>query len=305
MFSALAALGRFAEALDAYREVGDPSGTAAVLGNMAILKSWRGDLAGARQADEESLASAREAHDDNGVRVQLDNRAELLLLGGDLAGSARANDELAERSGGSGEKRFLAYALHRRGASALARGERKAARASLGEALALREQVDRKAVPTTQLALAQLEIDDGDPGGAEKLARAAATDFRSAKRREDEAAALAVVAAALVRQGDPAAARAALKPAEKVEANSQNVTYCRLPVALAAAAIHLAAGERDAAVTRYRAALADATRYGLASARFEALLGLLAAGAPDVDRTALVAEATARGFGRVAERAGK
>jgi tetratricopeptide (TPR) repeat protein len=192
-------------------QLGDASNTinvAMVGGGIAYVHQLQGDLAGAKQGFEQSLATWQKSGNKDGSSDVMGGLGGLLLQEADFSGSRKMYEQ--------------ALAL----------------RTSAGEKLTVAE---------TQLALADLSLEEGrSPAEQEAAVRQALEVFQAQKLRDDETQAWCVLARALLAQGKAAAAKEAVQHARSLAAKSQNPEI-RWQTAITAARIELA--EKDFAHT--------------------------------------------------------
>jgi ATP/maltotriose-dependent transcriptional regulator MalT len=200
--------------------------------------------------------------------------------------------------------------LSRQGNVRLDQGDVAEARKKHEAAMTLRRQIGEKgAVAESQLALAQIDLQEDAPLWAEAPARAAIEQFRAEGRTDDEASGLALLARSLLAQGRNAEAMEASARAENLASKSNNGSL-RLTVAITTASIRAAAGETAKAAKDLAGVAAEARRSGLTPLEFEARLALgeieLNAGDFQAARnqlTQLGRDAVRKGYKHIADRA--
>ena len=152
--------------------------------NIALIRQLQGDLAGAKQGFEQSLAAWQKGSAQYFSAYAMWSLGSLLLQEADFAGSRKMYEQ--------------ALAL----------------RTSTGEKLTIAE---------TQLALADLSLEEArSPAEQEVAVRQALEVFQAQKIRDDEAGAWCVLARALLAEGKAAAAKDAMQHARSLAAKSQN-----------------------------------------------------------------------------------
>ncbi|MGA3103497.1 MAG: winged helix-turn-helix domain-containing protein [Terriglobales bacterium] len=160
-------------------------GTFALPGyNIALIRQLQGDLAGARQGFQQSLAVWQE----NSVQY------------------------------------YSAYAMWSLGSLSLEEADFSGSRKMYEQALTLRTAAGEKlAIAETQLALADLSLEEArSPGEQEAVVRQALEIFRTQRVRDDETGAWCVLARALLAKGKAADAKDAAQHARSLAAKSQN-----------------------------------------------------------------------------------
>ena len=97
---------------------------------------------------------------------------------------------------------MAAYALAGLGSLELKAANFSGAHKDYGEALALRNELgERDTIGETQVAIAELGIEEGHPESAEITAREARNVFEKSRKNDDQILATAMLANALVGQG--------------------------------------------------------------------------------------------------------
>ncbi len=201
----------YVQSLGILREVGSKAGIAGALGNLANVTDSQGDLAGARKMHEQALAAFSEVGDERGASSTLANMGNVLLEQGDVLGARRAEEEALQRRRAIGYKSGIAFSSQNLGEVLATQGNLQGARQNYEQALAIRREMGQHGTAAlTTLDLATLSIDERRPELAETLARGAIVEFANEKDLENEAVAQEVLARALLAQGKPADARAAI-----------------------------------------------------------------------------------------------
>jgi len=273
-------LTRFEEARKAYeqalsiyrdRDTADRSGEAKALNNLANLAAASGDQSGARKLLQEALPAVRDTGDVDATATVLVNLAELLADQGDLAAAGRSYDESLAMFRQVDNKSAIAHTLDKIADLLVAKGDLKGAREKYEEAFALRSQTG-ESEGYTQLALANLQLEEESPARAEQIAKAAATQFRKEGRAEEEASALAVLARALFAQGKRQEVRQPIEEARRLSANSNQGV--RLSVRIVAASMIGALGGHAEATRELTQIAAESQRAGLVALELQARLAL-------------------------------
>jgi eukaryotic-like serine/threonine-protein kinase len=253
-------------------------GTSALPGyNTALIRQLQGDLVGARQGFEQSLAAWQK-------------------------GSVQY---------------FSAYAMWSLGSLLLQEADFSGSRKMYEQALALRTSAGEKlTIAETQLALADLSLEEArSPAEQEATVRQALEVFQTQKMRDDETEAFCVLARALLMQGKAAAAKDAMRNARPLAAKSQNPEI-RWRTAITATRIETAQKDLTHSVAGIAARKELATiitksrEFGymgieldarLALAEIEMKTGQTAAGRAHL--TAIEADAKAKGYNLIARKA--
>jgi tetratricopeptide (TPR) repeat protein/tRNA A-37 threonylcarbamoyl transferase component Bud32 len=254
----------YAETLVIYQRLGEKDGVARMLTNIASVQADQGDMAGARKTFEDALSAWRESGHKNGAAITQYSIGQTLLNLGDLPAARARHEEAIATFRETGDKSGLAEALFGLGHVLREAGDLAAARQRYEAALALREELGEAGVALgIRLALADLSLEGGRAAEAEAPARRAAADAEKAGLADPGAEAHALLARALLAQGQRDGARQAAERALQLSAKTEN-TSVRRTVALAAARVRAATGEPAAGLVReLERALADATRAGL------------------------------------------
>ena len=293
-----------------YREAGNPSGLAGALGNIANILDNQGDLEGARKLHEEAIVLFREGSNQGGVARSIFNLGLVLAEEGRLDAAGQRFEEALAMHRESGYKRGIGYVTSSLGDLALARDDLPKARRSYEESLALREELGEKVnAAMNRMLLAQLAVEEGQPGDGARLAREAAGVFAAQEQRDLECAAQAVFCRALLAQDKSREALDTARRAVELAAKSQS-RVTRIDAMTVLARAEAASGQTEAAFRKAEDALAEAERYGLVPQQFEARLvraEIAQRGGPTAGTAAqLVAlerDAQAAGFALVARKA--
>jgi DNA-binding winged helix-turn-helix (wHTH) protein/tetratricopeptide (TPR) repeat protein len=303
------------QALASFRLVDDKNAQSKALGNIADDRVAQGDLRRALQFYEESQQLDRE--DTGRVAIATYNIASVHQLQGDLAGAKQGFEQSLAIWQKNGDQSSSAYALWSLGSLLLQGADLTGARKMYEQSLTMRTAAgDKLTIAQTQLALAELSLEEArSPVEQEVAIRQAVEIFQKQKARDDENAAWCILARALIAEGKAAAAKEAMQPARALAARSQNpevrwrttITAALIETAEKDAA-HSAAGiaarkELAAVIAKsreldYRVVELDAR---LALAEIEMKVGQTAEGR--VHLTAIEADAKARGYFLVARKA--
>jgi DNA-binding winged helix-turn-helix (wHTH) protein/tetratricopeptide (TPR) repeat protein len=304
----------YGQVVGIYKENGDEEGASIALGDIGGVLVDMGDVSGARAKLQESLALARESGNKGQEAVDSSSLGEVLYLQGDLAGARNLLEPAELVLGQTGDKKDDAYALWVWGRVLSAQGDLAGARKKYQEALHIRTEAgEKEEVAQSQVALADLTIEEGHPTDAETPCRSAIEEFRAEKARDVEILAHAVLVRALLEMGtSPDLLKKAQKEvdaARPLAAKSQNVGI-RLEMMIVAARVRAARGYSSEAEKSLRAALAESTKYGFVPYEFESRLALGQAetrsGKTAAGRARLASlgkDATAKGFALIARKA--
>ena len=140
--------------------------------------------------------------------------------------------------------------------------------------MAFRNELGEKyTVATTQVAIAELAIEEGHPGAAERPAREARDEFQRTHKSDDQITATAALAGALLAGGRNDDAFKEVAKMAPMAAKSQNLS-AQLAFAVARARSEAASQKIGAAKTILKEALAKATRSGYVGDQLECRLAL-------------------------------
>jgi DNA-binding winged helix-turn-helix (wHTH) protein/tetratricopeptide (TPR) repeat protein/TolB-like protein len=304
------------EAVAIFRRLDDNRNLTLAIQNLAGDRVDQGNLRGAIQLYEEAR-QGRDTEDTGFAALAGLNIATIHQLQGDLVGAKQGFEQSLAIWQKLGDQWGSPYSMLGLGSLLLQEADFSGARKMYEQALAMRTpRGDKIPIAETQLALADLSLEEGhSPAEQEAAARQALEVFQKQKIRDDEIQAWCVLARALLAQGKAAEAKDAMQHARSLAAKSQNPNI-RWPTAITAARIetagkgvaHSAAGlakqkELAAIVTKsrelgYQGIELDAR---LALAEMEMKAGQTTAGRAQL--TAIEADAKAKGYNLVARKA--
>jgi tetratricopeptide (TPR) repeat protein len=195
---------------------------ARMLTNIAEALTEQGEVTAARARNEKALALWREMEQKSGIATTLANIAASWLLEGELSRAEAASGEAVSILEQIGDKAFLASALHESGDLLLAKGDLAGARLRYQRALGLREGMGEKLKATlSRLALADVDLEEGQAEKAVAEARQAATFLAGEKQVEGEIRARLVLARSLVALGRNTEAAEAVARAKSLASRSE------------------------------------------------------------------------------------
>jgi len=219
---------------------------------------------------EESLAISRETQNKRGTARSLHSLARAVAQGGDIAGARKMYEE----------------------------------------ALVTRNELGYKGMAAeTRLQLAAMAIEEGNLASAESTSRDTRAEFQRLHQLEDEIAADAVLARALVAMGRPSDAQKEIDAGKDLLKKSQDLET-HFELGIVAGWVEAALGRNTSAENELKLVLAGATRYKYLRYQLEARLALgeietgsgkIAAGHARL--TALQKDAAAKGFLLIARKA--
>jgi len=297
------------ESLAGYEEIGYALGVAGQSENLAGIFHSQGRMHDAMVQYQDSLARARAIGSADLEALDLAAKGDVLVDQGDLSGAAQQYDQALMLQRRIGEKSYYAKTLVALGRLRAQQDNASAARALYAQALSIQRQLGEKgSLAQTQIALAETMCDAGQASDAASLARGALQEFQLEKKSSDEIRARALLARALLRQGQVSAARESIDVATPLAARGSVIG--RLALLLDDARVHAAEQNVSAAERTARQVLSAAQTQGFVGLQLEASLALAeilttgtsAASAP-VDLTQLQATARSRGFALIARKA--
>ena len=315
--SALERQGRHKEALEEYqksgtimREIGNRFAESIVVNNIANILWAQGDLQTAQKMYMQVTTITEELGDKSGNAGAAINMAHIHLQQGDLK-SAKAQIERGNSLVRAiGERAILAEGLNTAGEIQLEQANFSEAHNRFQEALKLRQDLgDELGINETRQSLAQLNIAEGQHAEAEKLLIGARDAFHKAQSQDQEVAAVADLARALVNQGKSAQALKAMESIRTL-ANSTENPYVKSVFLIEAARAHAFSAKAAVARAELDSALKLASAHGfallelrarLAGAETEQKLGDAAKGVTAI--ASIRADALSRGLPLIAREA--
>jgi len=195
-------------------------------------------------------------------------------------------------------------------------GDLAGARKTQQEALALRQKLgEKESIAESQLALALISLEEARPADAEAVIRTAVSQFHAENVPDLEASAYALLARALMDQGELKEATDAAKSATTLAAHSQE-PMLKLSVAIAdarvrAANVHAVRNEASAqAIRKLGDVVRETRKLGFVGLELEARLAILeiekrlSGAATALEQSpSLGQEALAKGYGLIARKA--
>jgi len=298
------------QALAVCREINDQNGIATALTGIGTVMDAQGDSAGAKKTLEQAIALDLASGQSSPATDKLIDLGDALQHLGDLPGARKNYTDALALARAANDKSIAAYALSGLGSLDLKAADFTRARNEYEEALAFRNELGEKyTVATTQVAIAELATEEGHPGAAERPAREARDEFQRTHKGDDEIAATAVLAGALLAGGRTGDALQEVTKTAPMAAKSQNLSV-QLGFAVAHARSEAASGKIGPAKTILKEALAKATKFGYLGDQLECRLALeeveLKLGKSAASRTRLEQlqkEAKEKGFDLIARKA--
>jgi tetratricopeptide (TPR) repeat protein len=160
----------FAEGLEVYRSLGDPVGTARMLGELGNVAVAAGDTARALALYGQSSDAFRELGERERLARVLQNMGVVAAMDGDIAEGLALSHEALLLQRELGQNEDLPVTLHNMGRLEMRRGERLRARELLVEAIErARETGYREIIAYCLEAFGEIAAADGEPGRGARL----------------------------------------------------------------------------------------------------------------------------------------
>jgi serine/threonine protein kinase/tetratricopeptide (TPR) repeat protein/TolB-like protein len=300
------------ESLAGYEEIGYALGVAGQSENVAGIFHSQGRLHDAMQQYQDSLARARTIGNADLEALDLAAKGDVLVDQGDLSAAAQQYDQALTLQRRIGEKSYYAKTLVALGRLKAQQGNAAAARSLYSQALSIQRQLGEKgSLAQTQIAQAESMCDADQPSDAASLARRALQEFQLENKRSDEIRARAVLARALLRQGQVSAARESIDAALPLAERGSVIN--RLALQLDDARVRAAEQDEPGAERTARQVLSATQAQGLVSLQLEASLalaeivatgtGATSAASASAELARLQDTARSRGFALIAHKA--
>ncbi len=298
------------QALAVCREINDQNCIALSLSAIGTVMDEQGDSAGAKKTLEQAVALDLASGQSSPSTDKLIGLGDALQHLGDLAGARKNYADALALARTASDKSIAAYALVGLGSLEVKLADFKRAHEDYDEALTLRGELGEKDnITATRVAIAELAIEEGHPGAAERPAREARDEFQRTHKGDDQITAAAVLADALLAGGRNDDAFQEVTKTAPMAGKSQNLS-AQLGFAVARSRSEAASGKIGAAKTILKEALAKSTRSGYVGDQFECRLALeeieLKSGKSAASRARLEQlqkEAKEKGFDLIARKA--
>jgi DNA-binding winged helix-turn-helix (wHTH) protein/tetratricopeptide (TPR) repeat protein len=227
------------QALASFRMVDDKNAQSKALGNIANERLDQGDLRQALQLYQESQQLDRE--DPGRVANNSYNIANVHQLQGDLVGARQGFEQSLAIWQKDGDERSSAYAIWSLGNLLLLNTDFAGARKMYEQALAIRTKAgDALTIAETRLSIADLSLEEAhSPVEQEAAIRQVIEVFQRQKDLDDEASAWCSLARALLAEGKVPAATQAAQRAQSLGSKDQNLEI-RWDTAIVAARVETA-----------------------------------------------------------------
>jgi Tfp pilus assembly protein PilF/TolB-like protein len=205
--------------------IGDKSDALLAQDNLGANLSLQGDFAAARKSFEDSVRTAQEIGDQAGIVEALINLGSVSYLQADLANAKEYFKNSIDKASQLQLKSRLAAAVAGMGDVLFAEDDLQGAQRSYQQSLAMRSELGEKGgIAKSQVALAILALENGQPVQAESLARDAAREFETENDADQRTAAEDVLAQALMARGDSNQAAKTVDLARKLGARDLPTT---------------------------------------------------------------------------------
>ena len=262
----------FRESNKVFHEVGDEEAIGTATGNLGTISLVQGNLVEAKKYFEDSMTSTQAVGDKDGSALLLVNLATLYRYEGNLQSALTTYEQARATAHEIDDKSALGYVLTGIGDVLTDRGDLTGARKSYEESLAIRQRVGEKQCSVeTEVALAQLSIEEGHAADPESMLRKYKNHFHEEKQADDELTASSVLTQALLAEGKGADANKEIADSAPLAAKNQN-RFVRLQFDLSDARARLTSERPESARQLIRRILQDAHAHGFLGIKFEARL---------------------------------
>jgi TolB-like protein/Tfp pilus assembly protein PilF len=183
--------------------IGDKSDALLAQDNLGANLSLQGDFAAARKSFEDSVRTAQEIGDQAGIVEALINLGSVSYLQADLPNAKEYFKNSIDKASQLQLKSRLAAAVAGMGDVLFAEDDLQGAQRFYEQSLVMRSELGEKGgIAKSQVALAMLALENGQPEQAESLARDAAREFQAENDADQRTAAEDVLAQSLIAKGD-------------------------------------------------------------------------------------------------------
>jgi eukaryotic-like serine/threonine-protein kinase len=262
-----------------FEQAGDLNNQITATGNIADILFLRGNLPAAERMYQEALKTS-ESVDNSEPGYLLFRLADLNLTRGQVPDARRfAQQAVDGLLPVHGAYQYLTGAMVSLGEAMEAQGDLAGARSQFERTLALRQQVGAMDLAAeSQVELASLAIQEGQPDKAEPLLRSAIAEFEKEKSDPDDSSAYTLLSRALLVQGKLDDARKAAQQGAELSLTSSDPAL-RLPAQIQQARVEIATADHQganaaAALRSLQSVIATAKRLGYYNLEGEARLVL-------------------------------
>jgi tetratricopeptide (TPR) repeat protein len=292
-----------------YQDIGDQAGIAWALNGMGTVAWDRGDLERSMDLHQQALAICRKIDKPAWEAWSLESIGDVLHSRGDLAAAQRAYEEAMAIRKKVQDASGRARTLNSLSGLLFDMGHLEQAQEAAQEAMAIQSKLgENETRAATALSLADVLIESGRAEEAVPLVREASTQFQKSRETGNEALAQGSLVRALLTLGRNGEAQQAATRARTLLRGAE--LNEGLPAEIACARADAAAGRGGEARKEVEAILQKAVRIGWVNFQLDARLALAEIDLESVDVArgraelqALARDASAKGFGRIAQRA--
>lgn len=304
------------QAMASFRVLSNKVNEVAAIGNIADERVGQGDLRGGLRLYQEQIQLGAPTNTTNVALVGY-NIASVRQLQGDLAGAKQGFEQSLAGFQKVGDQFSTAYAMWSLGSLLFEEADFSGSRKMYERALALRTLAGNNLTAAeAQLSLAELSLEEArSPIEQEAAIHQALEVFQQQKARDDETRAWSILARALFAQGKAPAAKEAIQHARSLAARSQNPAI-RWQTAIAAGRVEVhennsaLSASRIATRKELTAIIGGSRKLGYQGIELEARLALaeleMKAGQIHTGRdhlAAIEADAKAKGYNLLARKA--
>jgi tetratricopeptide (TPR) repeat protein/TolB-like protein/tRNA A-37 threonylcarbamoyl transferase component Bud32 len=277
---------------------------------LGVIYYEQGKTKEGEAAFQQAILTARRIGDRNTESRALINRCSARLNVGELKSARRDCEQSLQIRRAMDDQSAIAGALGATGDVDHAEGDSQEAERNYTEALRIQEQLGQKPdAATSRVFLAMLALENGKQKEAQAFAQDAVVEFANEKDGASESAARAMLAEALLAQGNVSGSQSELATAKHLSEASGDRSL-RSRIALVQAKIDLQSGNPGAAIRALREIEKESRRNGEIADALEAGVTLgeaqLKAGHVTEAQSTLASvaqEAKSKGFGRLASKA--
>ena len=230
----------YREAKTHFEQAGDKYNTGTALGNIADIQYLRGDLPGAEKLYQQTiiLESTLDHGDPSYAMYRLGDLE--LTEGWPEVARHHAEQAIGILAPMQGGYQYLTSAMLVLGYALEAEGDLKGARKQFDDALAIRQKMGEvDLIFEAQVALADLDLEEGNPEQAEPLLRTAIAQFEKEKEDPGASSAYVVLSHALLMQGKTDEANQAVRRASELSLGNSDPAL-KLPLAIQSARVEMA-----------------------------------------------------------------
>jgi Tfp pilus assembly protein PilF/TolB-like protein len=261
---------RYQEALAIALEIDDKPSALLARSNIGANLIVESDFRQARSVLEEALKTAREIGDELDTINTLTNLGMVFVNQGDFVQAQKSLQESMTKARQLDLKSSIAYNLEWIGDTDLAQDDLVSAEKNYQESLTIRTALGQRGdIASSELSIAELGLEMGQPRQAEDLARKAADEFHAEKIGDQEAVASIVVTQALLAQRKFSEAKTQLQRARQIAPHDKSII---LNMEITSARLAAATGASQEALRQLKGLVARAHLIPLPAYEFQARL---------------------------------